>query len=112
MSLIATIILVSSLGIGFAFTKFIAPSINQSVWYNKISDKLLNNIGLAGCLVLFIAIWGQIYISFSKILFLGLYTPSCALLAFSLIRGLEKGTAGSLALNIGFIIMTGSGFFF
>lgn len=106
------IILVVSLGIGFYFTKFIAPNINSSEWYSKISDSLLNKIGLFGCLILFIAIWGQIYLSFNKILFLGLYTPSCALLAFSLVRGLDKGTAGSLALNVGFIIMTGVGFFY
>jgi len=110
--LVPIIILVSSLGIGFAFTKFFAPKINASTWYNNISDGVLNYVGLAGCFVLFFAIWGQIYLNFSKVLFLGLYTPSCALLAFSLIRGLEKGTAGSLALNIGFIIMTGAGFFF
>jgi len=92
--------------IGYLFTRFLVPIIANSVWYRRLGDRTLNYISLLGCGLLYFGIWGQLYASFSQSLFLTVYCPGCALLAFSLIRAHDKGAMGGIVLNTAFTILT------
>ena len=93
-------------GAGVAFTKWIAPWLCARVWFNALSDGVLNRLSLVGCCCLFASIWAQIYLGLAQFWFILIYSPSCALLAFSLVRAHDKGGSGAITVNIAFVLMT------